>query len=421
MRLWRIGTAEIEADSAKREDNLKSSDDLSNLEIETYLARYLGRADEVFGAVAPPIYQTSTHTFEDWDAVANAFDNRVNTPFYGRQLNPTVQLAEEVLAHLAGAERARLFGSGMAAITAALLASLKTGDHMVVVNGVYGPAGRFIASWLPEKAGITASFVSASSAEAFVKACTPQTRVIYLETPSSGHFELQDIAAIADIVQDRDIRVIVDNTWATPLRQRPLALGAHLEIHSASKYLSGHSDVIAGVLLGTAELIESITEDEAELLGARLAPLEAWLLLRGLRTLPWRLDAHERNGLIVAEWLETHPKVSQVFHPGLKSHPQHELASRQMSGSSGLFSFTLGTNDLVAVKQFFNGLKLFGRGVSWGGHESLVFAPAISASREQSAERLSAMDISVNTMRLSIGLEHPDDLIADLEQALLRI
>ena len=418
MRLWKISTAEIDIDTAKKGDKLKSSDELSNVEIETYLARYLGQADPVFGAAAPPIYQTSTHTFDDWDAVANAFDNRVNTPFYGRQLNPTVQLAEEVLARLAGAERARLFASGMAAITAALLASLKTGDHIVAVNGVYGPAGRCMANWLPQKAGISASFVSALSADAFIKACTPKTRVIYLETPSSGHFELQDIAAIADMVQDRDIRIIVDNTWATPLRQRPLALGAHLEIHSASKYLGGHSDVIAGVLLGNAELIESIAKDEAELLGARLAPLEAWLLLRGLRTLPSRLDAHERNGLIVAEWLETHPKVSRVAHPGLKSHPQHELAQRQMSGSSSLFSFDLATEDAVAIKRFFDGLKLFGRGVSWGGHESLIFAPAISAHKEQSPERLKAMDLGIRTIRVSIGLEHARDLVADLDQAL---
>ena len=265
---------------------------------------------------------------------------------------------------------------------------------------------------------VSASFVSDLSADAFIKACTPKTRVIYLETPSSGHFELQDIAAIADMVKDRDIRIIVDNTWATPLRQRPLALGAHIEIHSASKYLGGHSDVIAGVLLGNAELIESIAKDEAELLGARLAPLEAWLLLRGLRTLPSRLDAHERNGLIVAEWLETHPKVSRVAHPGLKSHPQHELARRQMSGSSSLFSFDLATEDAVAIKRFFDGLKLFGRGVSWGGHESLIFAPAISAHKEQSPERLKAMDLSIRTIRVSIGLEHARDLVADLDQAL---
>ena len=394
------------------------SKDLSDAEIATYLARYLGRADEVFGAATPPIYQTSTHTFEDWDALSNAFDDRVNTPFYGRQLNPTVQLAEQVLARLAGAERARLFGSGMAAITAALLASLKTGDHLVAVNGIYGPAGRFLSSWLPQKAGVTTTFVSAMDCDAFVQACTPRTRVIYLETPSSGHFELQDIAGIAEAVKDRDIRIIVDNTWATPLRQRPLALGAHLEIHSASKYLGGHSDLIAGVLLGNAELIEAITNDEAELLGARLAPQDAWLLLRGLRTLPLRLDAHERNGLIVAEWLAAHAKVSRVSHPGRASHPQHELAKRQMSGSSSLFSFALATEDLAAVKRFFNALQLFGRGVSWGGHESLIFAPAISAIKEQSAERFKAMGFSISDMRISVGLEHPNDLIADLEQAL---
>jgi len=396
-----------------------------DLRLETRLARQLAATDPTYGAAAPPIYQTSTHTFANWDAVAHAFDDRANTAFYGRQLNPTVQLAQQTLAQLAGAESARLFGSGMAAISASLLASVSAGDHIVSANGVYGPAGRFMADWLPVKAGVTTTFVQSMDPAAFLAASTAKTRVIYLETPSSGLFELQDIAAIARLVKEAGkqhiIRIIIDNTWATPLKQQPLQLGADLEIHSASKYLGGHSDLIAGVVLGCAELIESLTNDEAELLGARAAPLDAWLLLRGLRTLPWRMQAHEENGLAVARWLEGHPKIRQVRHPGLPSHPQYALAQQQMSGSSSLFSFELDTDELDSIKRFFDSLMLFGRGVSWGGHESLIFAPAISALKEQTPERFRAMGLNLSDMRVSVGLEHPDDLIADLAQGLEQI
>lgn len=388
---------------------------------ETRLVHDRERADSVHGAVVPPLYQNSTHTFDSWDSLDAAFEDRTGTPVYGRQMNPTVNAVENQLARLAGAERARLFGSGMGAISASLLASLRADDHIITVNQVYGPAGRFMGTWLAEKAGITTTFVEGSSPDDFAKAMTERTRVIYLETPSSARFELQDIAAVCALARNRGIRVLVDNTWATPLRQRPLELGAHLEIHSASKYLGGHSDLIAGVVLGAAADVDPIATVEAELLGARAAPFEAWLLLRGLRTLPARLDAHERGGLAVARWLERDHRIEDVSHPGLPSHPQHALAARQMSGSSSLFAFTLATRDTAAVKRFFDGLKLFGRGVSWGGHESLIYSPAISALKEQTPERFAAMGLHAGDMRVSIGLEHPDDLIADLAQALDRI
>ena len=388
---------------------------------ETRLVHDREHADAVHGAVVPPLYQNSTHTFESWDSLDAAFEDRTGTPVYGRQMNPTVSAVEHQLARLAGAERARLFGSGMGAISASLLASLRANDHIITVNQVYGPAGRFMGTWLAEKAGVATTFVDGCSPDDFLEAMTERTRVIYLETPSSARFEMQDIAAVCALARDRGVRVIVDNTWATPLRQRPLELGAHLEIHSASKYLGGHSDLIAGVVLGAAADVDPIATVEAELLGARAAPFEAWLLLRGLRTLPARLDAHERGGLAVARWLERDHRIADVSHPGLPSHPQHALAARQMSGSSSLFAFTLATQDTAAVKRFFDGLELFGRGVSWGGHESLVYSPAISALKEQTPERFAAMGLHAGDMRVSIGLEHPDDLIADLAQALDRI
>ena len=388
---------------------------------ETRLVHDGDHADAAHGAVIPPLYQNSTHVFESWDALDAAFEDRTGTAVYGRQLNPTVSAAEAQLATLAGAERARLFGSGMGAISAALLGSLAAGDHLVTVDTVYGPAGRFMGTWLKEKAGVTASFVSGTDVAAFEAAITGRTRVFYLESPSSAKFSLQDIAAICALARDRGIRVIVDNTWATPLYQRPLALGADLEIHSASKYLGGHSDLIAGVLLGSAEIVDPIATVEAELLGARASPFEAWLLLRGLRTLPVRMAAHQANGLAVARFLEADERIAEVLHPGLPSHPQHALAQRQMNGASSLFAFTLATDDVPAVKRFFDALELFGRGVSWGGHESLVYSPSISALKEQTPERFAAMGLRPGEMRISVGLEHPDDLIEDLSRALDRI
>ena len=398
---------------------MKGSDD--RWRPETRLVHDGVHGDAVHGAVIPPLYQNSTHVFESWDALDAAFEDRTGTAVYGRQLNPTVRAAEAQLAALAGAERARLFASGMGAISAALLASLGAGDHLVTIANVYGPAARLMGTWLGEKLGVRASFVDGADPADFERALTERTRVIYLESPSSAKFGLQDIAAVTALARSRGIRVIADNTWATPLHQRTLDLGVDLEVHSVSKYLGGHSDLIAGAVLGRTELLDGIATVEGELLGARLAPFEAWLLLRGLRTLPARMAAHERGGLAVARFLEDHPRVAEVRHPGLPSHPQHALARRQMTGSSSLFAFTLASDDLAAVKRFFDSLELFGRGVSWGGHESLVYAPQISAIREQTPERFAAMGLKAGEMRLSVGLEHPDDLVADLDRALDRI
>lgn len=388
---------------------------------ETRLIHDGEHADTVYGAVIPPLYQNSTHIFASWDALDAAFEDRTGTPVYGRQLNPTVRAAETQLAALAGAEKARLFASGMGAISSALLASLAPGDHLITLRNVYGPAANFMGTWLPQKMGVTTTFVDGDDVAEIEAAIQPQTRVIYLESPSSAKFSLQDISAVTALAAPRGIRVITDNTWATPLFQNTLEMGVDLEIHSVSKYLGGHSDLIAGVVLGRAELIDAIATTEAELLGARASPFEAWLLQRSLRTLPARMAAHERNGLAVARYLDTHPGISEVRHPGLESHPQFALAQRQMRGSSSLFGFTLATVELAAIKHFFDAVTLFGRGVSWGGHESLIYAPSISALKEQTPERFAAMGLRAGDMRVSVGLEHPDDLIADLDQALAQI
>jgi cystathionine beta-lyase/cystathionine gamma-synthase len=370
-----------------------------------------------YGAVAPPLYQTSTFGFDSWEAIDAAFDDRTGTPIYSRQINPTVRLAEEKVAALAGAEAARLFGSGMAAISAAILHVVGHGDHIITIKNVYGPASTFMASYLPEKAGTSVSFVDGGDLAEIRDAIRPKTRLIYLESPSSAVFGLQDIGAISRMAHERGIRVIVDNTWATPLFQKTLDLGADLEVHSASKYLCGHSDIVAGVVIGSRSDIDSIAVREGELLGAKMAPFEAWLMLRSLRTLTARLERHQRNTEIVVDFLRSQPAVKEIRWAGLASHPQADLARRQMSGFTGLLGFVLETADVAAVRRFFDSLKLFSRAVSWGGHDSLVYAPAISYLKEQPPERFAELGISVGDIRVSVGLEDPEDLVEDLKQA----
>ncbi|NNE69599.1 MAG: aminotransferase class I/II-fold pyridoxal phosphate-dependent enzyme, partial [Rhodothermales bacterium] len=370
-----------------------------------------------YGAAAPPLHQTSTFGFESWDAIDAAFDDRTGTPIYSRLMNPTVQLAEQKLAALGRAEAARMFSSGMGAISAAILHCVNAGDHIITIKNVYGPAANFMASYLPAKTGVTTTFVDGEVAD-FENAWTERTKLVYLESPSSAVFRLQDIRALAELAHARGARVVVDNTWATPVFQKTIELGADLEVHSASKYLCGHSDVVAGAILGSRADLDRLSVAEGELLGAKMAPFEAWLMLRSFRTLTARLDRHQENTRQVVDFLEGHPMVAEIRYPGLSTFPQAELARKQMSGFTGLLGFRLATESLPAVKRFFDALKLFARAVSWGGHDSLVYAPAISYAKEHPPERFAAMGISVGDMRISVGLEDPADLVEDLRQAL---
>ena len=229
---------------------------------------------------------------------------------------------------------------------------------------------------------------------------------------------MQDIKAVTDFARSRGVHTVIDNTWATPLFQKPLQMGVDLEVHSCSKYLGGHSDIVSGVVIGREEDIRSLSTREHELLGAKMAPFEAWLLNRSLRTFHMRMERHQQSALRIAEHLENHPGVRRVIYPGLPSFYQYELGRRQMAGYSGLMSFELDTDDLKVIKRFVNGLDIFQIGVSWGGHESLVYAPAISYLKEMSEERFKEMGIAPGLIRISVGLENCDDLILDLEQAM---
>ena len=386
--------------------------------IETILAHYGEDRNKHNGAIVPPIYQNTLFAFEDWDAIDAAFSDPINNSIYTRGNNPSVSMVEKKIAKLAGGEKARLFGSGMGAISSAIMSCVHTGCHVITLKNIYGPALNLLDVYLKNKFNIEITFVSGESVEEFRDAIKENTSLIYLESPSSAVFSMQDITEICKIAKEHNIKTVIDNTWATPLYQRPLEMGVDLEVHSCSKYLGGHSDIIAGVVIGKAELIDSIFQNEYTLYGAKMAPFEAWLLMRSLRTLPMRMERHQRNAMMVAKFLEKHPKIKKVNYPGLKSFPQYELGKKQMTGYSGLMSFVIDTNDVQELKNFVNTLDIFSIGVSWGGHESLVHAPAIAYLKEMTPEQFKATGLSLGVIRISVGLEDPNDLIADLDNAL---
>jgi len=370
------------------------------------------------GSVVPPLYQNSLFTFDSWDDIDKAFDSKAENFLYSRLLNPTVKVAEDKIAKLCRAEKAKLCASGIAAVTSAILHCVKAGDHIITIKNIYGPTNSFISKYLKDKLNITTTFVDGRDVCEFESAIQSNTTLIYLESPASLTFELQDLRAIAQLAKAHKIKTAIDNTWASPLFQKPLELGIDIEVHSVSKYLCGHSDVVAGVVAGSKEIVDQIILAEHELLGAKMAPFEGWLITRSLRTLAIRMQAHQANAYFVAEWLEAHPKIIKVFWPALRSFEQYELGTQQMTGYSGLMSFELATKDISKIKAFVDGLKLFKLGVSWGGHDSLVYAPVISYLKELSPNRFAAMGINESIIRISVGLEGKEDLVEDLDRAL---
>ena len=364
-----------------------------------------------YGAVVPPIVQTSLFTFDTYQALEDAMAGKARAPIYSRVDNPTVQAFEAKVAALEGAEAARAFASGMAAISAAVLANLQAGERMVCVRHCYPDAWRLFTTLLP-RFGIETLFVDGRDAESIERAL-PGARVLYLESPTSMVFETQDLARLAAAARAQGVLTIADNSWASPIFQRPLAHGVDLVLHSASKYLGGHSDTVAGVVCGRAELIARLNQGVFPLLGGKLAPLEGWLLLRGLRTLPLRMRRHHESGLAIARRLADQPRVRRVNHPLLGA------TSATLAGASGLFSFEL-DGDKAAIRRFCDALRLFNLGVSWGGHESLVFPAAAGLAQAGEGNPLRTFEVPPETVRLHIGLEDPEDLWSDLAQALTR-
>lgn len=386
--------------------------------INTLLCNDEGHYKSNQGAIVPPIYQNSLFSFESWDDIDQAFSSPSDHYIYSRLHNPTSRIAEEKIAALADAEDAKLTASGMGAISAAILHYVNHGDHIITIKDIYGPANGFINGFLKEKCNISASFVDGTVVENFEKAIQKNTKLIYLESPASITMSLQDLEGVVAIAKKYNIATVIDNTWSSPIYQRCIEIGIDMEVHSASKYLCGHSDVVAGVIIGRKKDLQEILIKEHALLGAKMSPFESWLILRSLRTLTLRMQAHQLAGIEVARFLQDHPMVRKVMYPGLESFPQYDLAHKQMKGFGSLLSFELATDKLDKIKAFVDGLRLFHLGVSWGGHESLVYAPVISYAKELSPEQFKKMGIIPGLIRISIGLESVEDLIKDLDKNL---
>lgn len=373
------------------------------------------------GAIVPPIFQNSLFAFDSWDSIDAAFDDPANSLIYSRINNPTALIAEQKIAELCHGEKAKLTASGMGAISAAILHYVNAGDHMITINNVYGPANNFISRYLTKKCDIKVTYIPGTEILQFEEAINDKTKLIYLESPASMTYEMQDVQAVAQLAKRHNIHTIIDNTWASPIFQKPLDYGIDIEVHSVSKYLCGHSDVIAGVIIGGAKDVDGIINNEYALLGAKIAPFEAWLILRSLRSLPIRMKQHQKNAIKVAKFLSESPLVRCVYFPGLNSSSQYELGRKQMTGYGSLMSFEIDTDDILIVKKFVDSLRLFKIGVSWGGHESLVYSPSISYVKELSPEKFKAMGIKVGLVRISVGLENSKDQIKDLKNALNKI
>lgn len=363
-----------------------------------------------YGSVTTPLYQTSLFSFASHEDFDRAMEHFSDQPVYSRGNNPTVQQLERRLAQLQGGEKARCFASGMAAISAAVLSAVGQGDHIVCVHQVYGPARKLMEGYL-SKMGIETTFVDGSSNRELAAAVRGNTKLIYLESPTSLMMQIQDLTFCAELAKSIGATTIIDNTWATPCLQNPFAFGIDLVVHSTSKYIGGHSDGIGGVIIGSSERMRGIDENEFLLLGGIMTPHTASLMMRGLRTLPLRMERFHQSGLQVAEHLERMPLVKKVHHPGLLSHPQHELAKAQMSGYGSLFAIEL---DLPVgkAKRWADYLDYFRIGVSWGGYESLVTVPNLPDGYDA---------VTGVLVRMYVGLEDPQQLIADIERAFERL
>ncbi|HJP82246.1 MAG TPA: PLP-dependent aspartate aminotransferase family protein [Fimbriimonadaceae bacterium] len=380
--------------------------------LNTFLAHF-GEEEKVKGAVVPPIFQNSLFVFDSYEEFVSGIYERPQGPpyHYSRIGNPTVDLAERKIAQLEGMEAAKLCGTGMGAITLAVMSCVEAGAHVVAVDTCYVPT-RYLFEQYLAKFGVTVTFVSGRCKEEIFDSIRPETKLVYLESPSSIVFRLQDVEAIAQHCREKKVTTIIDNTYCTPIFSNPGKMGIDIVVHSGTKYFSGHSDLTAGAVCSTQERIDQLARIEINLLGSILAPFPAWLLTRGLRTLGIRMKRHEETGNTVAAWLEEQPQIERVNHVGLPSYPQRDLFLKQMRGSSSLFSIEPKNQNKDAVIRFVEKLTLFQLGISWGGFESLV-VPLHAKPDDWDEPRW--------LVRLFCGLEEPEDLIADLKQALVEL
>lgn len=381
------------------------------------LAVHAGEAPcQVTGAVDTPIYQSTTFAAADSDEMAALYSGERPGYMYTRYGNPTIHALEIKIAALEAGEAALAFASGMAAVSSAILGYVQTGDHVVAAGALYGAAYNFLNRKLPAM-GASTTFVQSTRAEDFEKAIQPSTRLIYFESPSNPTLEILDIAALARTARAHGIPSMIDNTFASPALQQPLKLGITIVVHSATKYLCGHGDAMGGAVIGPKDCIEHLSRDILRDFGGIMSPFNAWLILRGIRTLHLRVPAQCSNAQKIAEFLAQHPQVERVHYPGLPSHPGHDLAKRQMKAFGAMISFEV-KGGYEGGKQVMDRVKIFARAASLGDTRSLIVHSASTSHRAVPREQRLAIGITDGLVRLSVGVEAVEDLIHDLDQAL---
>jgi len=366
-------------------------------------------------AITTPIYQTSTFWFENSQEVIDYQEGRKEREEYGRYGNPTWAAVERKLNELEGGEASALFASGMCAATTTFMSLLPPGSHLIITSDCYRRTRQFIQQYL-SRMSVETTVIDPADVSAFEAAIRDETALFFTESPTNPYLRVIDVPKAVERAHERDIIVLVDSTFASPVNHRPLDDGADLVVHSATKYLAGHNDLLAGTLTGKAELVETVRKTLG-VLGGIIDSHAAWLLLRGLKTLSLRIERHNQNGLAVARWLEDHPKVRRVYYPGLPSHPDFELASRQMKGFGGVVTFELET-DLEGAMRFIDATRIPYQAPSLGGVESLIELPVTMSFWDVAPEDRLAMGITDSLVRLACGIEDKLDLIDDLAQAL---
>lgn len=373
--------------------------------------------DKATGAVAVPIYMANTFAFPTAEVAAATFAGEQAGYIYTRWGNPTQATLERRIAALEGGEAALATASGMAAIATAIMSVVRQGDHIVATKAIYSATFNLLDKELP-RYGVTTTFVDATDPENVANAIRDNTRIVYLESPGNPTLALNDIAACAKIAREAGALTFVDNTFATPINQRPLDLGADVVLHSATKYFCGHGDAIGGAIVGSHAFIENTRTGILRDMGGITSPFNAWLILRGIQTLPLRMERHNANALKVSRFLEEHPAISWVAYPGLESHPQHELARRQMRGYGGMVCFEV-KGGVEAGTRLMNNIQLCTLTVSLGDTKTLICHSASTTHSTVPAEARRAAGITDGLVRMSVGLEDPEDIISDLDQALM--
>lgn len=385
---------------------------------------HMGEEHNQTKAVVTPIYQTSTYfADEDLDQYITAATTPKHPEFYHRHGNPTNSQVAAIVANLEKTEDAIVLATGMAAISTAILAIVKAGDHIVAQNAHYSGATLFLKDFLSEY-GVTVTHVDQTDNNAFAQAIQDNTKLIYIETPSNPNLDITDLEYVGKLGKERGIITMVDNTFASPINQIPAEFGVDVIVHSATKYLGGHSDLTAGIVCGSKEFITKVWRRSITL-GASLSPFDSWLLLRGLKTLSLRVNQINANALALAKWLEQNSAIKKVAYTGLKSHPQHALAAKQMKGHTGMLCIEVaGTDESQEFKNaqtILSNLKIFANAASLGGVESLVVHPASMWGAHHSSTQKKVSGITRGMLRISVGIEHIDDIIADWEQAISHI